>query len=477
MSEAPSQVPAAAGAAAQYFCDLCDAPRDTEVCPECNLPTRPTLLSDRAAEPPEEDLTPALDPTPTRIFQPPSKERLDAKRRGETTEPAGADEPPKPEPTPNLPPKPEPAAKPFVPPPPPPGAPPPAAEKLPEVGARTRPIPQVEEPDPLAGQGEIEEYLAKGFEVLLIVGVAGAGKTELLEAFRGSGNLTAAKRRDGRAIPTPPRGLECYPFVEGKRRFLFIDASGEYFQRLQVDPLAGREILPRDVHFLRVISKRLRGLVLLLNLAGQWDERAQQMQRGQAQVLRNILLLLRWIQGGGKYDPEAALALGGQVDSQAKTMKRLAYPVQLLFSHADELGTTRLPTRPDDSWMGTAAERRRLFPVGEEPLLLAHHYLPKLLHALEDHVHHFRVDFVHSLQTDPDPTSDKVLDPEGCGVELARDWLVAASRRRPLVATRHWLSLQRRIDRLLRRGDRWLDLPPPRGLGGRRRDADRGGSP
>jgi hypothetical protein len=211
------------------------------------------------------------------------------------------------------------------------------------------------------------------------------------------------------------------------------------------DPAKGEQLDEGAIGFLRVITRQLEGLFLLLNLHDVFEKSGDV----QVPVLRNILLIVRWLQGGGVYE-EGARSFQNQIDSGVHRMPRLRIPVQLLLSKADEMARLAIPK-----------QGRLLFPAGEDPLAVVHHCAPKLLSALRAHARHFRIDFVHSLRLDR--ASGAVVSREGCGIELSAEWLLEASRPRrwPAIPTRWWLSLDEHVFR----SARWKRLPPTQKVG------------
>jgi len=169
----------------------------------------------------------------------------------------------------------------------------------------------------------------------------------------------------------------------------------------------------------------------------------------QVEILAWMLVLLRWLQQGGRRAPGSRISFQEDVNREVmRHRRRLKVPVLVLFSRADELNDLPLP-----------GSSRSLYPVGESPLLLAYHRLPRLLEVLATHVDHFRLDFVHSLVTDHD--TGEIVDPEACGVSLSLAWLLDGSWRWPTLPTRHWIAWQRFVDAKIRGDDRWERLPPP----------------
>jgi hypothetical protein len=320
-------------------------------------------------------------------------------------------------------------------------------------------------PEELEGERQVAEYLADGFEIFMIAGIAGVGKTQLMEAFRGQDRLDRVQERDGLVMPTRVGGIDCHPFPHGQRRAVFVDASGERFRSLSA---GDRPLGASEVRLLEIVANGLGGLVLLFNLQAFWEARAQggvdQVGRErQPQVLINVLRLLRFLRGGGsvRNDDRANGAghrsLAQRVDAEVERLAALRVPVLLLISHADQLHGLDLPAPAATAWQEPPG--RKIVPVGEDPLALLNFYVPELLRALEKHAHSFHVDFCHSLTTAP---SGKIVDERSCGVALAREWLLAHSQkpvRTPLLPTRFWLSLDRRFN-----ASRWHGLPPPEPL-------------
>lgn len=351
----------------------------------------------------------------------------------------------------------------------PPAAAPPAAPAADEPWAERPPVPPVEA---FEGARQLAEYVEEGYEIVLVVGIGGVGKTELLHSSRQRAFLSsfsAATRRAGRALPTAPGRLDTHPFAVGRRKVVFVDASGEHFASLYPELQRTGQIRPEQIGFLELVSKRLAGVVLLVDLRRLWGGAADDQQGArQEEVLAWVLQLLRWLEHGGRHDAESAIGFQEQVNRELRTMRRrLRVPVQLLLSKADELRGLAVPAPPGERWLAGAAGRgeRRLFPLGERPLLLAYHHLPVLWPALATHVKHFRVDFAHSLITDPD--SGAVTEDTANGLVYSLGWLLQPSwrwlrhpRLAPLfLGTREQVAVERTVDRVRGRGGRWRRLP------------------
>ena len=348
------------------------------------------------------------------------------------------------------------APLPASPEPSPASSPPPAAPLVSSsAGPSASPPPRLPPPPPpltpAPARSPLQEFLAQGYQVFLLAGLSGSGKTHLMETFRGQDTTSRVVRNsDGLVLSTRPAGFDIHPFPHGQKKAIFVDASGEQYRKLYA--VADQPQGKAELELLQQVSGGLGGLILMLNLHDYWQGIGAAPQ--QPRALINVLRLLRWLRGGGRIEAGETRTLPQKVDAEVERMPRLAVPVLLLFSLADHLVGHELPAPKG----GLVAPGRKIFPPGEEPLLILHHYLPELLEALEKHVHCFHVDFSHSVVTDPG--SGKVVDEAPCGVALARDWLLAASDRQPYLPSAWWL----RLDRLLR-ARRWQNLPPLRPLG------------
>jgi len=327
------------------------------------------------------------------------------------------------------------------------------------------------------GLRQVEQYVAEGYEIFLIVGIGGVGKTELLHASRQGAFLSAfgrGQRQGGRAQRTALGTLQTHPFAAGRRKVVFVDASGEDFAALYPALQRVGAVGPEQVAFLQLVARNLAGLVLLLDLDKLWRSREENpSDPHQQEILAWILELVRWLRLGTPYAP-GAIPFQEHVDRQVRTLdRRLDVPVQVLFSRADELGGLTLSERPGEAWMhqgGAGGPERRLYPLGESPLLLAWHRLPVLWEALVTHVRWFRVDFAHSLTLDAagavaDETPNGVLYSLGWVLQRHWRWLRRPALRRLVPSTAALVRLQRIADRLRRRDARWRALAEPEPFG------------
>jgi len=315
----------------------------------------------------------------------------------------------------------------------------------------------------------LELYNKEEYEVFLIVGIGGAGKTEMLGTYRQSGYLDRIVRdASGGAMPTALAKFDCHPIKVGGRKVVFVDASGEDF-RLLYPKQRSTEISESNIEFLRLATKRLRGLVLLIELQRLWNparRSAESANAEQVEILNWILSLVRWLTYDGHYtaDLYGSISLKEQVNRSVIKMKeRLKIPVQVFFSKADELIGLSVPTEA----FGAGRIRRKshpdrgIFPAGEIPLLFAYHCLPALFEGVRDHADYFRFDFAHSFDTDPE--SGAKSDPYPCGVTLSLKWLLDPiwQSRWPLISSHRLIGWQRFMDEHVWRNKRWRELSEP----------------
>ncbi len=408
------------------YCDVCDAERDENQCPECLEPTRriEVLASPQAvtrASTPEE-VTSETAPSATYDEPPPPPPQL-------PTVPAWD-----PEPAPDH----------------PPASPPVHARDAATI--------------PKARQKEIQQYIDDGYAVYLIAGIAGSGKTQLLGAYQQDAFLRQIhKSSEGHALPTRPNQLDCVTVPANGRKVVFVDAAGENFRRLHPLQRLDGPVPEQDVEFLRVVSSQLAGVVLLIGLDDLWADASAVApgsgKRQQIEILNWVVMLLRWLQEDGAY-PGGEISFQQHVNREVQRLRRrLKVPVLTLFSRADALSGLPVPSPKGLGWLPGQQRDRFLEPVGEDPLMLAYHRLPSLLNALRTHVNHFRIDFVHSLYEDPD--TGALIEDGGCGLSSSLDWILdeAWRSRLPGIPTRWWLDLDRRL-----RPARWRQLPDPRPL-------------
>jgi len=344
------------------------------------------------------------------------------------------------------------------------------AGQAPETAAPAPPrlsVPPPQAPT-YAGERILLDYKDQGYGLYLMAGIGGVGKTQLLDAYQKSRPFLTSirsKQSDIRVASTLSGSFACYPVRAGNRKAVFVDASGEDFRMMYPHQRISGQLSDTDARFLSLVADSLQGLALVVELRRLWGEplpgeMGDSGNRHQERILAWILELLRWFRFGGEYNPDSALPFQDQVDAGVQRLRRrqrLDFPIQVIFSKADHLQSVPLP--PSASLFGQVAPSRTLFPMGEHPLLLAYHHLPVLYAALKEHARHFRFDFAHSLVLDPDGQS--AVDETPCGVNYSLSWLLERSGRLT-PGTDAWVRLQRRIDRLCFRGNRWRRLPEPR---------------
>ncbi len=306
------------------------------------------------------------------------------------------------------------------------------------------------------GEVEIQELIKKGNDLFLVVGVAGVGKTQLLDAFdeHQNGTLSVFKKSgNGRVKATAFNTLSYLSIKSSHLRgnnAIFIDAAGENFSGLY--PGDGKSLTQKDLKLPELVLPRLRGLILVIELEAYWTD-DQYSKKNQIRIVTWILMLFRWLLNDGFYDPKSELSLEEYINHFVNNMKglktRLNIPVQVLFSKADKLYDLTIP-----------GSQHPLFPREDSPFFLAYHYLPGLHQALLEHTHYFRYDFVHSIVTDTDTQEVEAAAKKGeedkpCGVELSFQWLLNhPGKGSP--RTEDLIEKQKKIDKLLFwRRSRW----------------------
>ncbi len=314
----------------------------------------------------------------------------------------------------------------------------------------------------LDGRDLVEQDLADGFELFLIAGVGGSGKTELLAALSklDAGFLQDFDRDElGRVTRTTVRSIHSRHVRAPGRKLSFIDAPGELFVDLYPlrdadgygDSYGGGQI----ELWPQLIAQRFRGMILVIDLEKLWSLDGPAEWRQQIEIAAWVLEVMRWLQHDGHYPSGSSHQLHQYIDRQVRGMKKkLSVPVQVVFTKADVVKGTPIPNY-----------QRRLYPVGEDPVLFAFHCLPKLHDALVEHVAHFRYDFTHAIVTDG--TTGAATQRPPCGVRLSMDWLLDAAWARQhwwQVTTGGWLRWQRLVDLLTGKRERWKRLPDPEPL-------------
>ncbi|KHD08234.1 hypothetical protein PN36_19370 [Candidatus Thiomargarita nelsonii] len=295
------------------------------------------------------------------------------------------------------------------------------------------------------GEATIKELMKKGNDIFLVVGVAGSGKTQLLEAFdrhiqRGAISVFKSSP-DGRVKGTSPNTLN---ILSLNSNAIFIDASGENFSALY--PGDDKSITQKDLKIPKLVKPKLRGLILVIELEAYWTDEADS-KKMQIKILTWILVIFRWLFNGGVYPEDTNMSLEQYINHSVKNLKgaktRLDIPVQVLFSKADRL-----------HGFPVHGSKEQLFPKKDSPFFLAYHYLPEIHHALLKHTNYFRYDFAHSIVTDS-KTEPEVLENEPCGVELSFQWLLNhPGKGSP--RTEDLIEQQKRIDkRRFWRPSRW----------------------
>ncbi|MEM7246274.1 MAG: hypothetical protein AAF533_13075 [Acidobacteriota bacterium] len=332
----------------------------------------------------------------------------------------------------------------------------------------------------LDGEEQIRVLVDKGYEPILVAGVGGCGKSEfiqryLLESERHQAlqneNVLGGRRDERGARPTTEERFEWYRVEVGDRKQLIVDVAGELFRRTRPTGDEEHEVTQDQIEFLRQVAKDVRGIVLMLDLKGLWDQRSGHfgdVNREQAKTLAWIVKLIKYLREDDS-EPPPVLGLHDHIDIQANSIKKkLDVPVLVLFSRSDEMTEEQPPTENEPSrFRGELPDelrtrkRRCIRPGADSPLLVGIHCAPRLHGTLLRHVRYFRYDFSQSLAVDP-ATSKHVPD-SSCGVLLNMEWLWSrATRAGGFMTTSRWLALEKALDCLRPwRLSRWSRLPEP----------------
>lgn len=299
-----------------------------------------------------------------------------------------------------------------------------------------RPSRVVSEPSPdpepaktqIAGLAEFQSLLGRGFQSIVICGLPGTGKSEIVNAFtkantiyrgRAQFSMLRATLRTERALGGTVKNEIWYQVADD--RHVFLDPSGEFFRSLSLEErkrLALPDITDDYFDFVRDAVKSLAGIVLVVDLYGGGQQLDRSGWRAQENDLTFVLPALRWLRFEKEPRPPG-VGVSVNIAARVQKMPKLDVPVLVLFSKADRLDTL----------------------TNDVPLDFARRNLPLLHGALLTHAKRFRFDFCHTMVRKGD--GDAAVD-RPCGVLLSMEWL-------------------------LERGFRWLPRVPTSWLGGGKR--------
>jgi hypothetical protein len=223
------------------------------------------------------------------------------------------------------------------------------------------------------GEVQLNEYIKQGYDIVLIAGVAGIGKSQLIDAFEehvqppvldpfieGKGKL------GGMAQATAPNTIKVYPIEGGlaghARKILLVNASGEDFAALY--PYRRRDkITKEDLKLPGLVKDKLRGLILMVDLKTYWElSTDDEDKKNQIKILTWILAVFRWLINDGAFPDNTTLSLQDYIVARIREMKpKLNIPVLVLFSKADELHSFEIPERQGIN------SKRVLYPRLETP--------------------------------------------------------------------------------------------------------------
>ncbi len=418
---------------------------------------------------------------------------------------------------------PAPAEHRLLPPPPPPPPPvdekpaPPAAEEPPPPAQEEPPEPVAEEPAAPADfllrardatrrrlseeeqrrdfenvVADVERHVARGYDLLGLVGYSGSGKTHFLKALslllkkQGFEVADWDKLRKALVPGFTEAAVFDYPATgPGGEKWVFVDAGGELYARLRSNDWDLADESAALLHSLHYC----RGLFLLLHLqpghfrlaAGthRWmDEEARQrdaeIQQAQEEIefFDHFLLFLRALQAekGQVQELVARCAEAANLDKALRSYRdqapKLSIPVQVLFTQADTYGgrfevAEAIPLSP------------RKTTVGVAPFVARR--LPTLMGTMVHHCNRFRFDFVQAYEeksvTGPDGLPQTIpewaVDDEllSCGAVPALEFIARHLPAKGFLG--RWLQRREldtrqalRLDRMLHRR-RWKGVELP----------------
>lgn len=412
-------------------CEQCGRFVDGKPCPFCQstrvrplrpgeTPTSPLETKSGEVPPPASPpASPVAPPTPRpRAFPalPPAKSE---EKKAEPVRPARAAEENRPEPS-----RPVRSAEERV--EPLPGmAPPPSPradaidDQRPSVRARVRPSARPDVPAPpqpvspeVQDLEKFEAQLKEGFKAIVICGRGHSGKSEITSGFtrantvfRGRAIVSTTRARSGNLYTVAGTGHNTVWFevMNTRRKLVFLDPSGELY--LALSPSERQRLRLPDVtaerlSFVRAASKRLAGIVLVVDLTRTLDDMSEAPWLDQELDLSYELSILRWLRRGKGAGVEQG-EITARMASDLQGRPRLDVPVLTLFSKADLLGET----------------------TNELPLSFAQRKLQTLYGSILTHARHFRFDFVSTMQYDEKNDVNR-QSPRPCGVLLPMEWLV-----------------------------------------------------
>lgn len=274
-----------------------------------------------------------------------------------------------------------------------PPAPKPRFERAPVAGERPRP----------AGGAELMALFDRGFRSIVMCGMPATGKSELVSAYtraialhRGRASVLI-HRPTGATMP----GDVWFQAIEGRRRRLFVDPSGEFFRALSPDyrrHLNLPEPTSDHFEFLRRSMQQLAGIVLVFDLTRTNGEDHAARWRDQEYDFRFLLAALRWMRFE-RVEQQSELGVTLTISARAAHMPRLDVPVLVAFTKADLLQSL----------------------THEYPFDFARRRLPLLHSALSTHARRFRYDFCHTMIR---TARGDVPTDRPCGVLLPFEWLL-----------------------------------------------------
>ena len=283
---------------------------------------------------------------------------------------------------------------------------------------RVRPPRPVAEPAPaetvqpqgreIVGLAEFRSLLERDFRAVVVCGLPGTGKSQIVNAFTKANTLyrgraqfamQRATLRTDHALGSTLAQEVWYQVADD--RHVFLDPSGEFFRALSLEErqrLRLPDVTDEYFDFVRDAVQKLAGIVLVVDLFGGGAQLDRSGWRAQENDFTFVLPTLRWLRFEKEPRPPG-MGVSINIAARVQRLPRLDVPVLVLFSKADRLDTL----------------------TNQVPLDFARRHLPALHGALLTHAKRFRFDFCHTMVRSGD--GDRAVD-RPCGVLLSMEWLL-----------------------------------------------------
>jgi hypothetical protein len=254
------------------------------------------------------------------------------------------------------------------------------------------------------------------YRAIVICGRPNSGKSEIVSGFsranaaiRGKSQVSGAKSQQATllTVGSTTAGSVWYEIPNTDRDLVFLDPSGEFFNRLSPDYVAklGVEITETHFDFVRDAMQFTSGIVLVVDISEpDNDQLPEAPWRVQERMLSFTLDSLRWL----RYDKKARLPelrIADNIAARVRKLPQLKVPVLVLLSKVD-----------------LVPEYTNVLPLD-----FIRKWLPQLYAALRTNARTFHVDFCHTMIG---PSGNARAEERPCGVLLSLEWLMAPPLRR-----------------------------------------------